>query len=86
MVLADTMSGEVIARTAFTHEGAGGLTDINGPPAFQPAPFSFDARGELALVATTATGTYLETFDADGALIRKVAAPAALQQVVFVDS
>lgn len=86
MVLADTMSGEVIARTAFTHEGAGGLTDINGPPAFQPAPFSFDARGDLALVATTATGTYLETFDADGALIRKVAAPAALQQVVFVDS
>ena len=84
MVLADTSNGDVIARSVFTHEGAGGLTDIAGPPAFQPAPFSFDARGDLALVATTATGTIVKTFDPHGAVLRTVPAPAGLQQVVFV--
>ena len=84
MVLADTSSGHVIARSVFTHEGAGGLTDIAGPPAFQPAPFSFDARGDLALVATTATGTIVKSFDPRGAVIRSVPAPSGLQQVVFV--
>ena len=84
MVLADTSSGHVIARSVFTHEGEGGLTDIAGPPAFQPAPFSFDARGDLALVATTATGTIVKSFDPRGAVIRSVPAPSGLQQVVFV--
>jgi hypothetical protein len=84
MVLAETTSGRVLARSVFTHEGVGGLTDIAGPPAFQPAPFSFDARGNLALVATTTTGTYVKTFDPSGTVIRAVPAPARLQQVVFV--
>ena len=86
MVLADTTSGRVLARSVFTHDGAGGLTDIAGPPAFQPAPFSFDARGDLALVATTTTGTEVRTFDREGTVIRTVAAPARLQQVVFLVS
>jgi len=84
MVLADTTSGRVLAQSVFTHDGAGGLTDITGPPAFQPAPFSFDARGHVSLVATTTTGTEVRTFDRSGTVIRTVAAPARLQQVVFV--
>ena len=85
MVLATTSNGDVIARTAFTHEGAGRLTDIAGPPAFQPAPFAFDPRGDLTLVTTSVTGVVVKTFGADGKVIRSVPAPSGLQQVVFVE-
>jgi hypothetical protein len=57
----------------------------NAPPELEPAPFSWDATGQLVLVCAVPTGLFVTTLDpAHGALLRKAVAPQHLRQLVFV--
>ena len=83
MTLVDTASGAEIAYLV-TASGGNGLAQFDDvPPAFQPVPFGWDATGRLVVIAQTTVGYFVRTVDsASGAVVRSVAAPEGLQQLV----
>jgi hypothetical protein len=83
MVLADPASGRVIAQLV-TASGGNALTVFDDvPPAFQPVPFSWDSTGRLVVIAQTTVGYFVHTVDpVSGSVLRTVAAPEGLQQLI----
>ena len=83
MTLVDTASGAGLANVV-TASGGNGLAQFDDvPPAFQPVPFGWDATGRLVVIAQTTVGYFLRTVDSvSGSVVRTVAAPEGLQQLI----
>jgi hypothetical protein len=85
VVLADSTTGRVLTRSSCSTDGGELNAFANVPPALEPVPFTWDAAGRMILVCATPPGLVVTTIDSDRArLLWTVAAPADLQQLVFV--